>query len=222
MTPTPIDAAGSSFVNGGAGQVAYPWQGNDHAVRTEWGRATIRALSHLQRSPSDPVLDFSSLMQVTFDGEDPSSICEETDDGLVAGGGITGIVSTTAQQLTFPQSSSALVIAGYVEPVPLHFTVPFFDVIREWLGKVGPDEGPVDPSPDDIIRLKLIAQSLDLVRGEGPTETDAFEGLLGAAKKMSAAELKRTIVGTRATMRRGEAALKSLEALAARQVKAKG
>ena len=46
--------------------------------------------------------------------------------------------------------------------------------------------------------------------------------LEAAARKMSAAELKRTIAGTQATLRRGESALKSLRALAAKQAKSKG
>jgi hypothetical protein len=222
MDPTPIDVPGSSFVNGPGGQPAFPWQGNNHAARTEWGPATIRALSHLQRSPTDPLLDFSSLTKLTFGGEDPGTIFEENDDGLVAGGGVTGIASTTAQQLTFPQGAGGLVLAGYVQPVTPAFMIPFIDIIMRWLGHVRIEPSPVDPGPDDIIRLKLIAESLDLVRGDRPTEIDAFEGLLAAAQKMSPAELKRTIVGTRATVMRGESALKSLEALAANQGSQKG
>jgi hypothetical protein len=75
-----------------------------------------------------------------------------------------------------------------------------------------PDRG--DPSPEDMIRLKLISESLDLVRGGEITPIDAFEGLVGAAAKMKPAELKRTIAGTRATLERGAAALKALESLA--------
>ena len=54
-----------------------------------------------------------------------------------------------------------------------------------------------DPSPEDIIRLKMISETLDLVRGRAATDTDAFEGLLGAAQKMSPAQLKKTIAATK-------------------------
>ena len=53
-----------------------------------------------------------------------------------------------------------------------------------------------------------------MVRGGTVTDFDAFEGLLDAAKKMKPAELKRTIAGTKATVLRGQAVVKTLEALA--------
>lgn len=214
MDPTPIDGPGSSFVNGpGAGDVAWPWQGNDHQVRTQWGPATIRAKDHLQRTPADPQLDFSSLSQFTFGGDD-SGFFQETDDDITSSGGITGIANTTAQQLTFAQGSGGLVLAGYVQPVlpRIDLSDALRDIIREAIFHRFKDRG--DPSPEDIIRLKLIEESINVVRGERPTG-DAFEGLVAAARTMSAAELKRTITATRATVSRGEAALKSLESLAA-------
>jgi hypothetical protein len=222
LDPTPIDGPGSTFVNGpGAGQSAWPAGGNDHVVNTQWGQATIRALDNLRRAPADPQLDFSSLTELIFGGDD-SGLFDENDDGLTAGGGVTGIASTTAPQLTFAQNSSAMVLAGYVQPVshlPSGFLGELVGLINEAvLGHLIPTN--VDPSPEDLVRLKLLAQSLDLVRGERPGG-DAFEGLVAAARQMSAPELKRTIAGTRATVRRGEAALKSLEAIAAKAGKAR-
>jgi hypothetical protein len=215
LDPTPIDGAASTFVNGPGTNVAWPWSGNDHLVRTEWGDATVRALDHLRRSVSDPQLDFSSLTQLTYGGDD-TGVFEENDDGISSGGGITGLTSTTAQEMTFTKGSAAVILAGYAQPV---YKVPdFMGKLKELLSEA--DLGKllhenVDPSPDDIVRLKLIAESLDLVRGERP-EADVFSGLVGAARGMNAAELKRTIAGTRATLRRGEAALKSMEAIAAK------
>lgn len=116
-------------------------------------------------------------------------------------------------------------MAAYVPPARFRRPDrPDFDIFRKLIEILRehdlskffpPDRG--DPSPEDIIRLKLISESLDLVRGGKVTKSDAFEGLLGAAKKMKPAELKRTIAGTKATLLRGQAALKSLEALAKRK-----
>ena len=52
-----------------------------------------------------------------------------------------------------------------------------------------------------------------MVRGGTVTDFDAFEGLLGG-EEMKQTDLKRTIAGTKATLLRGQAVLKTLEALA--------
>jgi hypothetical protein len=217
LDPTPIDGPGSSFVNGpGAGDTAWPWSGNDHQVRTQWGPATIRALDHLRRSVSDPQLDFSSLQTLIFGGDD-SSVFNENDDGLGSSGGVvTGIAATTAQTLSFAQGAGASVMAGYVQPVASKVTFPgsLIELIDEAVlnNLVFTN---VDPSPDDLVRLKLIVDSIDLVRGER-VSADVFSGLVDAARGMSKAELTRTIAGTKATLARGEAALKSLQAIQAK------
>ena len=217
LDPTPIDGPGSSFVNGpGAGNTAWPWMGNDHEVRTQWGPATIRALDHLRRSVSDPQLDFSSLMTLIFGGDD-SSVFNENDDGLGSSGGVvTGIAATTAQTLSFAQNAGATVMAGYVQPVSSKVTFPgsLIELIDEAVLNHLVFTN-VDPSPDDLVRLKLIVESIDLVRGER-VSADVFSGLVDAARGMSKAELTRTIAGTKATLARGEAALKSLQAIQAK------
>jgi hypothetical protein len=220
LDPTPIDGPGSSFVNGpGAGNAAWPSGGNDHLVRTQWGPATIRALNNLRRSVSDPQLDFSSLMTLIFGGDD-SSVFNENDANLGSSGGVvTGIAATTAQTLTFAQNAGATVLAGYVQPVAQKVKFPdsLIELIDEAvLNHLVPTS--VDPSPDDLVRLKLIVESLDFVRGQ-PVGEDVFGGLVDAARGMSPAELKRSIAGTRATLARGEAALKSLQAIAAKPTK---
>ena len=221
LDPTPVDGPGSTFVNGvGAANVAWPGHGNDHEVRTKFGPATVRALNHLRRSVSDPQLDFSSLQTLIFGGDD-STVFNENDDGLGSSGGVvTGIAATTAQQLTFAQGTGAVVLAGYVQPVAPK--VDFGKALIELINEAELSHlilTNVDPSPDDLVRLKLIVESLDLVRGEAVT-ADVFDGLVGAARGMSATELRRTIAGTRATLRRGEAALKSMESIASKAGKA--
>lgn len=214
LNPTPIDGPGSTFVNAPGGTpVAWPGIGNDHVVLTQWGPATIRAKDQMQRHTGDPFLSFSSWQQLVFGG-DGSGYFEENDDDITSGSGITGIANSTSQFFPVAQNSSSFLMAGYVVPVK---TAPdifkkLIELIRAYdLGKFI-DKG--DPSPEDIIRLKLISESLDVVRGAAVTESDAFEGLLGAAQKMTPADLKRTIAGTRATLLRGQAVLKTLEAMA--------
>jgi hypothetical protein len=214
LDPTPVDPPpASTFVNGpGAGDIAWPSGGNDHLVDTQWGAGNVHALSHLRRSLTDPELDFSSIEQLIWGGDD-SSTFEENDDGITSSTGITGIAGSTSPDFPFAQNAGAMLMVGYVQPVS---TVPPFRlkltelineaILQNFINPV------VDPSPEDIVRLKLISESLDLVRGERPGP-DVFEGLVSAAGEMSATELKRTIASTRATLNRGEAALKSMEAM---------
>jgi|GEM_PF-3153377 len=222
IDPTPIDAAGSTFVNGPGGVLAYPWSGNDHKVRTEWGAATLHAKDHLQKSAGDPVLDFSSWTQLFYGGDDTSFFSENDNDITTPVTTVTGISSTTSPFITAAKGSGGLIMAGYVPPGKPDVAIPA-DIFEKLLYLLRDpsvyikfkDKG--DPSPEDIIRLKLISESLDLVRGVKTTDGDAFEGLLAAAKKMSSAELKRTITATRSTLARGQAALKSIESLAGKQ-----
>jgi hypothetical protein len=221
IDPTPIDGPGSTFVNAPGGTpVAWPWSGNDHLVRTQWGAATLHSKLHLQRHTGDPLLDFSSWTQLIFGGDDTGYFSENDDDITTPGSGVTGIAASTSPYITAPMGSGSLIMAGYVAPPPAVFDPGILKKLGELLSDPGliakfRDRG--DPSPEDIIRLKLISESLDLVRGDPATGVDAFEGLLGAARKMSPAQLKRVIAGTRSTLARGQAALKSIEAMAAKQ-----
>jgi hypothetical protein len=213
LDPTPIHAAASTFVNGPGGTpVAYPYLGDDHAALTQFGAAHITAKGSIGTGVAQ--VNFSSWTRLIFGGDD-SGYFEENDDDITSGSGVTGIENSTSDLIDIPRNQSAVLLAGYVKPVNNgYFDLKrFLDFFKE--SKFGgiklPDRG--DPSPEDIIRLKLIAESLDIVRGGKVTEADAFEGLVDAARKMSATELKRTISGTKATLLRGQAALKSLEAL---------
>ena len=139
-------------------------------------------------------------MTLIFGGDD-SSVFNENDANLGSSGGVvTGIAATTAQTLAFAQNSGATVLAGYVQPVAQKVKFPnsLIELIDEAvLHHLVPTS--VDPSPDDLVRLKLIVESLDLVRGEGSARTSSA-GCVDAARGMSAAELKRTIAGTKATL----------------------
>jgi hypothetical protein len=225
INPTPVDGPGSTFVNGpGGSPLAWPWTGNDHVVSTQFGAETIHALAHLQRSSGDPTLDFSSWQQLIYGGDDTGYFAENDDNigSTSSGSGVTGIENSTSPDFAEAMGAGAVLLAGYVTAPPPDFG-GILGRLREVInaGLLGKFIDKGDPSPEDIIRLKLISESIDLVRGQKPTGPDAFEGLLDAAKSMSASELRRAIVGTQTTLRRGQAALKSLEALAAKQHVAK-
>jgi hypothetical protein len=220
LAPTPVDGPASSYVNGPGGTpLAWPYGGNDHVVRTEWGAATVHAKAKLQGGLGDPQVDFSSWIELVPAGDASGFFSESDDDvgALSSGSGVTGIAGSGSPNYLAAQGKGAQVLAGYVTPPAPTFDDPLGrlrDVLTgSLLGKYI-DKG--DPSPEDIIRLKLISESIDLVRGVRPTSTDAFEGLTAAAKVMSAQELRRTIVSTQTTLRRGQAAVKYLESLAAK------
>lgn len=223
LAPTPIDGPASTFVNGpGGSPLAWPWAGDDHALRTEWGDASIRAKASLHSGPGgpgDPELDFSCWVRLVYggDGSDYFSETDENVDALASGSGVTGIAGSGSAVFAVDQGAGPTLLAGYITAPARRFDDPLGrlrDVLAgSLLGKYI-DKG--DPSPEDIIRLKLISESIDLVRGERPSSTDAFEGLTAAAKVMSAQELRRTIVSTQTTLRRGQAAVKYMESLAAK------
>lgn len=221
MAPTPIDGAASTFVNGPGGTpLAWPYSGDDHVMRTEWGAATVHAKAHLQASSGSPQVDFSSWIQMVAGG-DATGYFSETDDDIEStssGSGVSGIVGSGSADFSVAMGAGAILVAGYVIP-PLPDDHGLLGRLREVIagGMLGKYIDMGDPSPEDIIRLKLISESLDLVRGERPTSTDAFEALMDAARGMSAQELKRTIVSTQTTLRRGQAAVKYLESVAAKQ-----
>ena len=215
-----IDGPGSTFVNGPGGTpVAWPWMGNDHQVRTEFGAATIHAKAHVQKSASDPSLNFSSWTWLVLGG-DSSSYFDENDDNITSGSGVLGMANQTSPDFAAPKGSGGVLLGAYAAPGVTTVGPGIFEKLQALLTAISIgkyiDKG--DPSPEDIIRLKLISESLDLVRGQHVTGDDAFAGLVGAAAKMSPAQLKSTIVETRATLLRGQAALRAIEGMAKTRV----
>jgi hypothetical protein len=214
MDPTPIDGPNSTFHNGpGAGQVAWPFNGDNHIVRTEWGSATIRALDHLQRTPTDPLLDFSTLSQLVSGGDD-SGFCEENDDDVTTSSGVTGIAGLGSQSVTFAQNSGAILLAGYVTPAPVTFRPPG-EREYEWWKKYF-DRG--DPAAFRQLGEALvdIASRVDEASRQVP---DVFANLAAQADKMSSVQLTLALAEARSVLNRGEATVKALEARAAEQTR---
>jgi hypothetical protein len=207
MDPTPIDGAASTFAG-----AAWPAGGNDHNVDTEFGPGTLRALGHLQRHAGDPVLNFSGLARLVFGGDD-SGVFEENDNDLPTGGTTPIGIEGSDLQLAYGQGESAIVLASYVTPAPVKVVPPQVGPLQD-IGSILKkflDRG--DPSPEDIVRIRALEEVLGMMRGK-PAQIDAFANLAEAAKNMTPAELKRTIAATEAQMRRGQVAIKSMQALA--------
>lgn len=214
LDPTPIDGAGSSFVNGPGGESAWPWQGNDHEVHTEWGAATVHALDHLQRSVTDPLLNFSSLTRVEYGGDD-SDVFDETDDDITTpGSGVCGEESTTSQSVVLPQGTGGIVLAGYVQPVRSRIPFNWSDFVAA-VTHVNPWDLVSDPSPDDPIRRAVLDRLRQTV-GQG-AQGDPFAGLVTLAGSLDSATLKRVIVEVQSLQRQAEAAAESLKAVAERK-----
>ena len=223
LDPTPIDGPGSTFVNAPGGTpVAWPWMGNDHAVRTEYGAANIHAKPNLQASLGSPILDFASWTWLV-PGGDSVGYFDENDDNITVGSGVAGVANSTSPYFPAAKGSGGLLLGGYATPAGPTVDHGLFDKLRGLLDQISIgkfiDKG--DPSPEDILRLQLISESLDMVRGEQVTGSDAFEGLVGAARKMSPEQRKRTVAETRALIGRGQAALKAMEGMAAFRGKVK-
>jgi hypothetical protein len=216
IDPTPINPAGSTFHNGpNAADVAYPVNGDNHVASTQWGSATIGALDHLQRNPTDPLLDFSSLAQLVAGGDD-SGFCEENDDDVTTSSGVTGLASLGGQSATFAQHNGATLLASYVTPAPISVRPPG-DGDAAWWTKYF-DRG--DPAAFRQIAEALVAVA-NRVQNTSQAAPDTFESLAAAAPQMTKAQLTKALAEARSVLNRGQAAVKSMEALAAKQLKNK-
>jgi hypothetical protein len=214
LDATPVDQPDSTFVDGGgAGQTAWPDGGNDHAVDTEWGAGDVYMLPHMQRTVHDPVLDFSSIQQLVWGGDD-SSVFDENDDNVTTTTGIFGVF-LGAHDWPYTQGGSAVLMVGYAEPAHQQVKVPWWELVEE-ATLVSLIDQIADPSPEDVARLKQLAAALNIGVASGTPQPDMFEGLVAASKTMSRGELKRAIASTKATLERGQAALKTMETLEAK------
>jgi hypothetical protein len=209
IAPTPIDGAASTFHNGpGAGDIAWPYGGDNHVVRTEWGSATIHALDHVQRQPTDPMLNFSDLSQLVPGGDD-TGYCEENDDDVTTSSGITGLSSLGGQSATFGQGSAATLLASYVTPPPVTYKPPQNE--PGWWTKYF-DRG--DPAAFRQLAEAVAAAVSRVQEISRSREVDLFDQLRANAGSMSSAELTRAIAEARSVLNRGEATLSVLEARA--------
>jgi hypothetical protein len=206
LAPTPISAA-STFAAG-----AWPFSGDDHAVGTAAGPATI--------VPVDPLLgyEFAGFMQLLWGG-DPVGEFVETDAG--SGGSIGGpgfydhVVGST---FAAAQNTSADLLAayGYNDSGlgPFRF---WLDLFRQRKPFDIPDRG--DPAPPDILRARILEQ---LLRQTQPAPRGGeFEELLASAPSMTKEQVQRAMQSVKTSLDLGKTTLDALEAQAKRLGKGK-
>lgn len=212
LSPTAIDAV--TATNGPGGEAAWPYQGNDHNVRSEWGSGSIDAKDHLS-SPGGASLNFSSLTKLVFGG-DPSGVFNENDSNVPAGGVLIGTEAVTGQTYPFTHNEQSIVLASYVTPPKPKFG-RLGDDERAWQW-VWPWEEIVDPATlIDLIRERGLGDQIARVRESAGQPAEAFERLVREAAAMTKSQLTRAIAETRSIVSRGEAALKSLQAQAEKE-----
>jgi hypothetical protein len=168
-------------------------------------------LNHLQRGTTDPVLTFSTLVQLVSGGDD-TSFCQETDDDVPSQGGIYGLTYQGVQEASYPQHGGAQLIAGYVVPAPSTIKPPPLRDWEQWIKYF--DRG--DPAAFRRILEEMVREMQERVRSTIVDAPDVFEELLRTAREMGPSQLDSAIREAKALVGRGEAALRSLEAMAKR------
>jgi hypothetical protein len=205
---SPIDGTASTYAAG-----AWPFNGDDHAIGTAAGAANVVA--------KDPfgAYDFAGWLELQWGG-DPTDDFAETDDGttgVFGGSDFYEPVSAAGNAFPVDQGNSADLLAAYA-PHPLSLPGGFgpYGPVRRWweeiVGELGskiPQKG--DPSPMDLIRLRILEQFMRQTL-PGPAAGTDFQRMIDAAPNMSKEELKRTIQSLQTTLDLGKAALTAIEA----------
>jgi hypothetical protein len=210
LSPTPIQAPpASTFHNGPGGEVAWPWNGDNHVANTTWGNGTVNALD--QETSGSSTLDFASWTQFIPGGDD-NGFFDETDDGVTSSTGVFGVPASAPgdQNFAFTATHGATILASYVTPLPPHIPK------GGGHGTVGGGVITVaDPSPFRQYLEQVLETLVKVTEAEGSVTPDLFVDLVDRAQKSTHAQLTRLAAETRAILARGEAALKNIEALAA-------
>ena len=207
MMGTPIDAS-STYAPG-----SWPLAGDDHVIGTTAGPASVVAKDPYP-GPASSTYDFAGWLALTWGG-DPSGEYVESDAGTSGTFGGTGYYEhVIGGAYPVPQGTSADLIATYgthnsgisvIDPRKL------WELIYEVLGDprvVIPQRG--DPSPGDLIRLKLLEQLMEKARPGVGQGTD-FQTLIENAPKMSRDDLKRSLQSLNTTLELGKAAQLALD-----------
>ena len=200
-TSTPIDGSASTFAPG-----AWPFAGNDHEIGTADGPATVVAENVMSGK------DFAGWLQYVWGG-DPSGDFVETDTGTSGSFGSSSFftpVAAGSHPFVAAQGESYNLLATYAPPAGPR--VPWQVLLGEALAnsvvKI-PLGG--DPGPEDVIRLAVLGELLQLTRpGAGGGISD-FQGVIEAAPSMSHAELTRTKQALQTTLELAKSALGAVE-----------
>jgi hypothetical protein len=209
LSATAIESV--SATNGPGGEAAWPYQGNDHRVHTEWGAGSIDAKDHLSAG-GGAVLNFSSLTKLVFGGSTSPDVFDESDADIPPGGVLTGVENITGQSVPFVQGEGGYVLAAYVTPVPTKFIPLDPDDWRDWR-RVWPWEKVFDPATLlDMLRSSGLGEQIGKVRESAGQPMDEIDKIVSSAAAMTKSQLTKALAETRSMVARGEAALKSLQA----------
>ena len=205
---TPIDPSGSVLVNGGgAGQTAYPYNGSNQDIDTEWGNTTVRALAQVTTAASGRI-DFVDWVQLIWGGDDTGEF-DEDDSGPpdLAGGTAVG---STSIDFSVGMGGSAILVAAYVSEPAQTITKPNVNVITKPGPIIRGDIGPVD-----ALRVSAIQKAMAKLRGMSVPSQDAFS-IGDHAAHLAPPALREATVAVESALRRGTAALSALQAAQAK------
>ena len=200
---TPINGAASTFAAG-----AWPFNGDDHAIGTAAGAASVVAYEHMG------AYDFAGWAQMQWGG-DPSGDFVETDTGTSGSFGGSSFYDTVPAG-TSPFAAAAGqsydLLATYAPQIvsrpPGRGPIWWEKYVGMGGGKI-PLKG--DPSPEDLLRIALLEDLLQRSRPEDVAGTD-FQGMIESASQMTRDELTRAKQSLQTTLDLGKSALSAIEA----------
>jgi hypothetical protein len=197
---TAIDAAASTIPAG-----AFPFSGNDHQIGTAGGAVNVAAKTPFA------ALQFAGWDLLVFGGDDSGEF-DETDAGgspgsasfFPVGSGTFHVnQNTSANLLALYGNSSKSNLGGILANVGDILTKP---------GVISP----VDPSPEDRLRLAILQGLLQQTKPAGGQTAD-LQALTQAAPGMSLDELNAALKSVQTTVALGNTTVSALQA----QIKAK-
>ena len=199
VAETPIDGAASIIPPG-----AWPTGGDDHVISTAGAGATVVA--------KDPLngYEFAGWLQLIWGGDSGGEFVESDagSGGSIGGAGfydhVVGGNFAAAQGV----SADLLAAYGYHDDGGLRpFLKWWRDVFFDPSLKI-PPKG--DPSPEDLIRLKILQQMLEQTKPDTRGGLD-FQNLIEMAPKMNHDELKRAIQSVETSLALGKTAIQAME-----------
>lgn len=196
---TPINGAASTYAAG-----AWPFNGDDHAIGTANGGATVVAEEQVSG------LDFAGWIKLLWGG-DPSGDFVETDAGTTGSFGSSGFfepVPAGTNPFSAMQGESDDLLAGYA---PEATRIPWgrLTVAELAQGLKIPLKG--DPGPEDLLRLAVLEDLVQRTR-PGAFGGPDFQGLIEAASRMTKEELTRAKQSLQTTLDLGKSALSTIDA----------
>lgn len=196
LSGTAIDAGASTFPAG-----AYPFNGDDHLINSAGGPVDVAAKDSLD------FLQFAGWVQLIFGGDD-SGMFVETDTGPSPGS--PGFYPVGTGLFHVNAGNSAQLMALYGNSTRRHWTLVDIIAILQNLGPLSP----VDPSPEDRVRLEIVERLLQRVRevgGGGERASTEFQRLIEAAPSMNAEELRLALKSVQNTVNLGNTAATVLQ-----------